>query len=146
MRIELAKTVAAPSAGSFAVVADVARWPQIIHSVRSLEVLTTGPLRAGSRIREERVLFHHSGTHEYEVPAIEPPHRLRLLAQHPDLPYELDHLIDDVYGGRSRLTLAFRSRPETTAERSLEPLISSLVWITLRDDVPRMDETIKRWR
>ncbi len=34
MRIELAKTVAAPSAGAFAVVADVARWPQVIRSVR----------------------------------------------------------------------------------------------------------------
>ena len=135
MRIELARAITAPSAGAFAVVADVARWPRIIRSVRRLEVLTPGPLRAGSRLREERVLFHRNGTHQYEVAAIEPPHRLRLLAQHPDLPYELDHIIDAVTGGGSRLTLVFRSRPETTAVRSLEPLISPLIWIILRDEL-----------
>jgi len=135
MQIELVKTVAAPSAGAFAVVADVVRWPKIIHSVQSLEVLTAGPLRAGSRIREERMLFHRKGTHNYEVAAIEPPHRLRLFAQHPDLPYELDHLIDAVHGGGSRLTLAFRSRPETPAGRALEPVISPLIWIIVRDEL-----------
>ncbi len=81
------------------------------------------------------MLFHRNLTHQYEVAAIEPPHRLRLFAQHPDLPYELDHLIDAVTGGGSRLTLAFRSRPETTAERSFEPLVSPLIWIILRDEL-----------
>jgi hypothetical protein len=51
MRIELAKTVAAPSTGAFAVVADVFRWPQLIPSVRSVEVLMPGPIRP----REMRV-------------------------------------------------------------------------------------------
>ncbi len=129
MRIELAKTVAAPSTGAFGVVADVVRWPQLIRSVRSVEVLTPGPIRPGSRMRVEHMLFHRNGTHPYEVAAIAPPHRMRLLAQHPDLCYELDHLIDAVHGGGSRLTLAFRSRPETTTGRSLEPLISPLIWI-----------------
>jgi hypothetical protein len=81
------------------------------------------------------MLFHRNGTHQYEVAAIAPPHRLRLFAQHPDLSYELDHLIDAVHGGGSRLTLAFRSRPETTTGQSLEPLISPLIWMILRDDL-----------
>jgi len=57
-------------------------------------VLTPGPIRAGTRIREDRVLFGRNGTQELEVTTIERPHRLRLLVHHPDLHYELDHLID----------------------------------------------------
>jgi hypothetical protein len=74
---------------------------------------------------------------ELEIRTIEPPHRLRLLVEHPDLHHELDHLIDGVHGGGSRIMLIFRSRRATTAGRALQPLMSSHMGILLRDELER---------
>jgi hypothetical protein len=79
--------------------ANVVNWPEIISSIKSIEVLTPGPIRAGTRLREDRIMFGRGLTQELEIATIERPHRLRLLAKHPDLHYELDHVIDAVYGG-----------------------------------------------
>jgi hypothetical protein len=137
VQIELAKTVAAQPTAAFEVVTAIADWPQIIGSIRSIEVLTPGPIRAGTRIREDRVLFGRNGTQELEVTTIERPHRLRLLVHHPDLHYELDHLPDVVYGSGCRMMLIFRSRAKTPAGRALQSLMTPLMEITLRDELER---------
>src|ERR1700682_6045108 len=111
MQIEIAKTVAAPPADAFAIVANVVDWPQIISSIKAVEVLTPGPVRAGTRLREHRTMFGHDGVQELEVAAIERPHRLRLSADEPDLGYELDHVIDAIYGGGRLLPLPFSQYP-----------------------------------
>jgi hypothetical protein len=51
MQIELAKTVASRPATAFAIVANVVDWPEIISSIKSIEVLTPGPIRAGRRLQ-----------------------------------------------------------------------------------------------
>jgi ribosome-associated toxin RatA of RatAB toxin-antitoxin module len=91
MQIELVKTVAAQPAVAFATVANVTDWPRFIDSIKSIEVLTPGPIRAGTRMRENRIMFGRDITQETEVATIERPHRLRLFVEHPDLHYELDH-------------------------------------------------------
>ena len=119
MQIELTKILAADPSAAFAVVADVGRWPQIVRSMRKRRSPhLPGPLRAGSRLGVDRVLFGRDGAHDLEVATIEPPHRLCFLVSHPDLHYELDHLIDAVHGGGSRLALIFRTRPATAAGRA----------------------------
>jgi hypothetical protein len=135
MQIELAKTVSARPATAFAIVANVVEWPEIISSIKSIELLTPGPIRAGTQLREHRIMFGREVTQQLEVATFERPHRLRLLANHPDLHYELDHLLDAVYGGGCRMMLIFRSRPATPAGRALQPLMSPFVEITLRDEL-----------
>src|ERR1700722_6763856 len=117
MQIELAKTVAAQPATAFSILANVVGWPEIISSIRSIEVLTPGPIQTGSRLREDRIMFGAEVTLEVEIATIECPHRLRLLVDHPDLHYELDHLVDAVYGVSCRMMLIFRSSPATAAGR-----------------------------
>jgi hypothetical protein len=80
-------------------------------------------------------MFGREVTQQLEIATIEHPHRLRLLADHADLHYELDHLIDAVYGGGCRMMLIFRSRPATPAGRALQPLMSPFMEITLRDEL-----------
>lgn len=135
MQIELAHTVAAQPADAFAVVVNVHDWPQIIRSIRKVEVLTPGPLRTGSRLREHRIMFGRTAAQELEIATVERPHRLRMLVAHPDLHYELDHVIDAVYGGGCRIMLIFRSRPATSAGRALQPLMVPFMEITLRDEL-----------
>ena len=61
----------------------------------------------------------------------------QIFAEHPDLHYELDYLIDAVYGGGSRIMLIFRGRPETSVGRALHPFMTPLMGITLRDELER---------
>jgi hypothetical protein len=137
VQIELAKTVAAQPAAAFATVANVTDWPQIIDSIKRIELLTPGPIRVGTRLREDRIMFGRDITQDMQVATLERPHRLRLFAEHPDLHYEVDYLIDAVYGGGSRIMLVFRSRPETPAGRALHPFMTPLMGITLRDELER---------
>lgn len=135
MQIEVAKTVAARPATAFSILATVVDWPEIISSIRSIEVLTPGPIQTGTRLREDRIMFGAEVTQEVEIATIERPHRLRLLVDHPDLHYELDHLVDAVYGGSYRMMLIFRSSPATAAGRVLQPLMSPFMGVTLRDEL-----------
>ena len=135
MQIELANTVASRPADAFAIVGNVFDWPKIIRSIKRVEVLTPGPIRTGSRLREDRIMFGRVGTQELEVATIERPHRLRVMVEHPDLHYELDHVIDAVHGGGCRIMLIFRSRPATSAGRALQPLMAPFLEITLRDEL-----------
>jgi hypothetical protein len=128
VQIELAKTVAAQPETVFAIVADATDWPRIIRSIKSIEVLTPGPIRAGTRLRAVRVMLGRDGTQDLEVAKIE---RLR----HPDLQYELDHVIDAVYGGGCRMILILRSSPSTPAGRTLQPVMIPFMDITLRDEL-----------
>ena len=82
-------------------------------------------------------IFGRDITQELEVATFERPHRLRLFAEHPDLHYELDYLIDAIFGGGSRIMLIFRSRPETSVGRALSPFMTPFMGITLRDELER---------
>jgi hypothetical protein len=135
MQIELAKTIAARPATAFSILANVVDWPEIISSIRSIEVLTPGPIQIGTRLREDRIMFGAEVIQEVEIATIERPHRLRLLVDHPDLHYELDHLVDAVYGGSCRMMLIFRSSPATAAGRVLQPLMSPFMGVALRDEL-----------
>jgi Polyketide cyclase / dehydrase and lipid transport len=135
VQFELVKRIATQPAAAFAVLADIVEWPQIVAAIRSIEILTPGPIRPGSRLRERRVLFGHEATQELEVETIDRPHRLRLLAEHPHLHYELDYQIDAIFGGGCRFTLVFRSRPDTAPRHTLQPLMTPIMEMTLRDEL-----------
>jgi hypothetical protein len=135
VQIELAKTVSPPPADVFAVVGNVLEWPRIIRSIKKVELLTPGPLRTGSRLRAERIMFGRSGMHRLEIADLDRPHRLRMLVEHPDLHYELDHVVDAVYGAGCRIMLIFRSRSATSAGQALQPLMTPFMEITLRDEL-----------
>ena len=83
VQIDLAKTVAAQPADAFATVANVIDWPQIIESIKWIEVLTPGPIRAGTRLREDRIMFGRDSKQVMQVATIERPHRLRLSSNIP---------------------------------------------------------------
>jgi hypothetical protein len=134
MQIELKRMVAARPAQAFSVVAHIEEWPLIIRSVRSVELLTPGAIRAGSRLRARRVMLGHEAIEDIEVIEVEKPRRLRLVVENPDIHYELDHVIDAIAGG-SRLMLIFRARAETGAGRTLLPLMTPFLEIKLRDEL-----------
>ena len=65
--IDLERLIAARPPADFAIVADVANWPLIINSVRSIELLTNKPIRVGTKFRETRIMLGRETTFEMEV-------------------------------------------------------------------------------
>ena len=137
VQIDLERLIAALPPAVFAIVADVASWPLIINSVRSIELLTNRPIRVGTKFRETRIILGRETTFEMEVADLEPPRRLLTITSDRDLHYEFDHIIDAVSSGGSRLSLIFRSKPTSVAGRGLSSLMSPFMEIGLRDELER---------
>jgi hypothetical protein len=136
MQIEVHKTVAARPAAVFKTVADIVDWPRIIRSVVAVELLSTGRIRAGTRLRVNRIMYGHETVEELEVETFERPRRLRLVGESRGVNYERDHLIDALHVG-SRLALIFRSRPETGPARAAQDFFTPFMQINLRDELER---------
>jgi hypothetical protein len=135
VQIDLRRSVAAEPAEAFGTVADVMEWPLLIGSVRSVELLTPGPIDEGSQLRVSRFLFGRETTQKLEVASLDPPRRLLLVVEDPDLHFELDHVIDGIFGGGSRVMLIFRSRSKTQVGKAAHPFMSPIMEITLRDEL-----------
>lgn len=65
--VEITTTIAAPLARVFALFTDLEHAAQNIAAIQSLELLTPGPMRKGTRFRETRVMFGKQATEEMEV-------------------------------------------------------------------------------
>ncbi len=114
MQLEVRKPIDASRAEIFSAISDIEEWPRTLRSVRAVHVLTPPPLRPGSRFQLVRVMLQHEADHEVKIVALHPPNRLLLSAASADLDYQLDHLVESVFGAGPRLTLIFRSKPRTS--------------------------------
>jgi hypothetical protein len=134
MQISVTKAVAARPPAAFATLMDIVEWPTIIGSVKSVELLTSGPIRVGTRMHAQRIMFGRETVEEMEIVEIERPRRLRLAANSRDLHYERDHIIDAMQPG-SRLTLIIRPKPDTQVGRAALPFLTPFMEISLRDEL-----------
>ena len=64
--------ISAPAEDVWAVITDVARYGEVLRSVKGSELLTDGPYDLGTRWRETRHFFDHSGAEELEVVEVNP--------------------------------------------------------------------------
>jgi hypothetical protein len=120
----------------FKTVAVIKDCPRIIRSVAAVELLSTGRIRAGARVRINRVMDGHETIEELEVETFERPRRLRLIGESCGVHYERHHVIDALHVG-SRLALIFRSRPETAPARAAQDFFTPFMQINLRDELER---------
>lgn len=137
MQIEVSRTVGTHPRLAYEAIADVLSWPLKLSSVLSVEQVDRGPIKVGTRLRLTRLMFRRETTLNMEVATIDRPHRLRFFVEHPDINYELDHLIDAIYGGGCRMTLICRSRPRNEVGRAVHPFLTPSMQTLLRDELER---------
>jgi hypothetical protein len=135
MQTDVTRNIAARPPAIFAVVSDVARWPEIFGAVKNIELLTDGPVRAGTRLRENRIMFGHEATEEMEVTTFKRPHEFRLALDNRGMHWEREYIIDTLASGGSRVMLIFRSRSQGGVGRTMQPLMTPLMQIVLRDEM-----------
>lgn len=73
---KISKSIHAAPERVFEALTDFANAPGRIQAINRLEVLTPGPVRAGTRFRETRIMFKREDTQEMEVVEFDPPRRV----------------------------------------------------------------------
>lgn len=121
MRIKVETVIAAPIETVFALMTDLARWPDAISAIDRIDVLTDGPVAAGTRFRETRRMFGREATEEMTVAELSPPTRFVLTAFNHGTAYHAEHVLAATEGG-TRLTLIFDGTPKTMMARLMLPL------------------------
>ncbi len=79
--IEMSVNIHAPASKVFALATDIERLPEIIPSIKKVEMLTEGPVGLGTKFRETRVMFKKEATEEMEFTSFEPDHSYVLEAE-----------------------------------------------------------------
>lgn len=121
MQIAVKCFVEAPPDAAFSTAIDMSNWPRFISGVQSVELLTPGPVAAGTRFRETRSMFGRHATEDMTLAQIEPPHRFLLTAFNHGTAYRAEHLFASEATG-TRTTLVFEGRPVTLLARLFAPL------------------------
>ena len=121
MQIALETTIDAAPALVFAIAADIARWPDVISAIASIELLTAGPVGVGTRFRETRKMFGKSATEEMTVAEFAPPHRRVLTAHSHGTAYRVLHTFEPT-GSGTRMRVVFEGTPTSLIARIMAPI------------------------
>ena len=121
MQIAVECFVEAPPDAAFSAAIDISNWPRFISGVQSVELLTPGPVAAGTRFRETRSMFGRQASEDMTLAQIEPPRRFLLTAFNHGTAYRAEHLFAPEAAG-TRMTLVFDGQPAALLARLFAPL------------------------
>lgn len=80
MKTSISGSINAPIEKVFALIADIDRAREWMPSDATVQRITDGPLRVGSRYRETRPVMGKMDTEEYEITAFDPPNLIEVYA------------------------------------------------------------------
>ena len=121
MQIAVKCFVETPPDAAFSTAIDISNWPRFISGVQSVELLTPGPVAAGTRFRETRSMFGRQASEDMTLAQIEPPRRFLLTAFNHGTAFRAEHLFAPEAAG-TRTTLVFEGQPATLLARLFAPL------------------------
>lgn len=107
MRFEQSIDIDAGQQRVWDVLTDLEAWPQRIETVDAVELLTPGPVGAGSRVRLKQPKL---GEGTWEVTVWEPPSYFAFRQQSGGITSVAGHRVESLDEGRSRLTLTLEMR------------------------------------
>ena len=118
------RRINAPRSRVFAVFTDFASAGDRIRGIKSLEVLTDGPVGSGTRFRETREMFGKEATEEMEITVFEPDARYRVEAESHGCKYLTTFEFEE-RDGATDMTMVF----EGVAESLMAKLMTPLAWL-----------------
>ncbi len=100
---------------------DIEHWPDKIEGIVSVEMLTDGPVRVGTRFRETRIMFKKEATEEMEVTAMDRPHRFTIEAESCGAHFVTVHEFRPESNG-TKVIVEFDATPLTFMAKLFSPL------------------------
>ncbi len=120
-KITIREHFEAPAARVFELFTDLENAPRRIRAISRLELLQPGPVGAGTRFRETRVMFGKEATEEIEITAFEPNRKFTAEAESHGARYVSTYRFVEADGGTD-VELVFESRPVSLWAKLLSPL------------------------
>ncbi|MYF76963.1 MAG: SRPBCC family protein [Acidobacteria bacterium] len=140
--VEVTTTVAASSERVFGAATDLARLPETMSGIDSVEVLSDGPFGEGTRWRETRTLYGKQATEEMWVTGFDPPRSYVVEAESHGAHYRTE-ITFVPEGDRTRVTFVFGARPLSFFAR-LFSVFSGLMLKSVRKALEQDLDDLKR--
>jgi hypothetical protein len=107
MRFEQSVEIDAPQQRVWDVLTDIARWPERIETVKSVELLTPPPMAVGGRVHMKQPRLPEE---VWDVTVWDPPSYFEWRQEASGATTVAGHRVDVLEGGRSRLALTLDMR------------------------------------
>ena len=143
---EVSRSIAAPIERVFEAATDLASAPERISGILALEILTDGPVGAGTRFRETRKMFGREATEEMEIQDFEAPHRYSVRAENHGCLYLSEFRFAEEAGG-TEVTFLFEAKGLTLLSKIMmfitKPLAKTMIKLVVQDleDIKRYVES-----
>jgi uncharacterized protein YndB with AHSA1/START domain len=135
-RITVSGEIARPPVEVFALFTDLRNAVGRVRGISKLEVLTSGPVGAGTRFRETRTMFGRDHTEEMEIAEFDPPEGYVVTCHSGGARYRTEFRFIPTDSG-TRVDQEFLCRPVSLLARCLAPLsflMSGTIRQCLRND------------
>ncbi len=120
--LTIERTVNAPLQRTFACFTDLANAPANIPQIKSLDVLTAGPVGTGTRFRETRIMFGKVATATMEITAFNPPRGYTVECRQGGTHYLSTFTFEPGGSGATRAEMRFEWRAESLGAKLMAPL------------------------
>jgi carbon monoxide dehydrogenase subunit G len=137
MRCESTVTVDKPPAEVFPWLLDADKVPRWMTGLEVYDPLDPGPLRVGSRIRQELSVSGHQLRFEMRVAEFDPPRRAVLRFEGSGFKAANDYSVRDA-GGDSRVTWVISGDATSFKARLIVPLVQAKLQEKLNTDLARL--------
>lgn len=122
MRVHLKQQINASPEAVFSVSADIERWPEVINGVERTEVLTEGPVGAGTKFHETRVMMKKEVTEVMAITSFDPPREYVVESDSCGSHFRTVMRFHPV-GSETCMELEMVSKPTTVMARLLSPMM-----------------------
>ena len=118
--------VAAPPDRTFAVFSDLEKAAERASGIKSLELLTPGPVQKGTRFKETRVMFGKEASETMEITGFEPGRSYTTEAASCGCHYKtIMDFLPDAKG--TRVVMSMTATPQTFMAKIMSPLMSFMM-------------------
>ncbi len=119
--LSITKHIAAPPERVFQLSTDLEHWAERISAIVRVSKLTDGPVGAGTRFRETRVVFKKESTEEMEFTAFEPGQSYSVGCESCGCRYDtrFDFVPDQ---GGTRVEMTLETKPLTFFAKVMSPI------------------------
>jgi hypothetical protein len=116
------RQINAPPESVFRTFTDLRRATEMVPAIRSVEVLTEGPIGKGTRWKETRVMMGRQATETMEITGFDPPRSYVAEARSHGSHYRSEYRFRPE-GGGTRVEMTFNGTPESAGAKVMLALM-----------------------
>ena len=121
MKLEVSRLINAPQQRVFDIFSDLGPLAERIDGIESVQVLTEGPMKVGTRWKETRIMMGKPRTEEMWITAMEAPNFYTAEAESCGSQY-VSTLSFQAEGEGTRVSMTFVGKPVTLLAKLMSPL------------------------